>query len=346
MSLKVAIVGASGYTGVELLRLLINHPRVELTCVTSRQFEGLAISDVFPSLAGRCNLVFENLQAAQIAAKADFALTALPHQAAMAIIPDLLAAGCKVVDLSADYRLRDAAVYECWYQPHSSPELLPEAVYGLPELFRTQIPGKRLIANPGCYPTSVALALAPLLRRKLIRHDSLIVDSKSGTSGAGRGAKLGSLFCEVNEGFKAYAVASHRHTPEIEQTLSSLAGEDIVINFTPHLLPVNRGILSTCYASLQRPLTAEMVQDLYQDFYAGEYFVRVHPQGSLPNINQVRGSNYCDLGVVVDERTSRVIVISVIDNLVKGAAGQAVQNLNLLAGLEERTGLEGLAAIP
>ncbi|PNU19802.1 N-acetyl-gamma-glutamyl-phosphate reductase [Geothermobacter hydrogeniphilus] len=346
MNIKVAVVGASGYTGVELLRLLVGHPHTELVCVTSRQFAGQPVARVFPSLAGRCELVFENLAAAEIAARAEIVLTALPHQAAMAVIPDLLVAGCRVVDLSADYRLRDAAVYEHWYQPHSSPQLLAEAAYGLPELFREQVRPARLVANPGCYPTSVALGLAPLLRQGVIDPDSLIIDSKSGTSGAGRGAKLGSLFCEVNEGFKAYGVAGHRHTPEIEQTLSILSGREVKVSFTPHLLPVSRGILSTCYAASRQQLpTAELVE-IYRQFYADEYFVRVHPVGSLPNINQVAGSNYCDLGVVADERTGRIIVVSVIDNLVKGAAGQAVQNLNLLAGLPEQTGLEALSAFP
>jgi len=346
MNLKVAVVGASGYTGVELLRLLAGHPGVELTCVTSRQFEAQRVGEIFPSLAGRFDLVFENLAAEDISPRADFVLTALPHQAAMGIIPQLLEGGCRVIDLSADYRLRDADVYEAWYQEHSSPELLAEAVYGLPELFRDQISQARLVANPGCYPTSVALGLAPLLRKGLIDPASLIIDSKSGTSGAGRGTKLGSLFCEVNEGFKAYGVGHHRHTPEIEQTLSQLAGTAVMVNFTPHLLPLNRGILSTCYAAPKERLKTADVLALYRECYADEYFVRVHPQGSLPNINHVAGSNYCDLGVVVDERTGRVIIVSVIDNLVKGAAGQAIQNLNLLAGLPEQTGLEAMAAYP
>lgn len=346
MKLKVAVVGASGYTGVELLRLLIGHPLVEVTCVTSRQYQGQPVDRVFPSLAGRCGLFFENLTAGAIAQRADYVLTALPHQAAMGVVPELLEGGCRVIDLSADYRLRDASVYESWYQPHGSPHLLAEAAYGLPELYRDKIRKARLVANPGCYPTSVALGLAPLLKGGLIDPKTLIIDSKSGASGAGRGSKLGSLFCEVNEGFKAYGVASHRHTPEIEQTLSDLAGLDVVINFTPHLLPISRGILSTCYAGSTKSLLTADLLEVYQQFYAEEAFVRVHPAGSLPNINQVAGSNYCDLGMVVDERTGRVIVVSVIDNLVKGAAGQAVQNMNLVAGCDESMGLEALSAFP
>ncbi len=343
---KIAIVGASGYTGVELIRLLAGHPGVEISCVTSRQNAGEEISAVFPSLIGGSSLVCDPLDVDTVAEKADFIFTAVPHQTAMTVVPGLLAAGKKVVDLSADYRLRDAAVYEAWYQTHTSPELLGEAVYGLPEIYRERVRSARLVANPGCYPTSVALGLAPLLKEQLIDPATLVVDSKSGTSGAGRSAKLGSLFCEVNEGFKAYGVASHRHTPEIEQTLSELAGSPVVINFTPHLLPVNRGILSTGYASLKQFLSTAELVELYQDHYRNEPFVRVHPEESLPNVAFVRGSNYCDLGLVSDARTGRVIVISAIDNLVKGAAGQAVQNMNLMLGLDETAGLTALPVFP
>ncbi|BCR05441.1 N-acetyl-gamma-glutamyl-phosphate reductase [Desulfuromonas versatilis] len=344
--IKVAIVGASGYTGVELIRLLANHPQVEIACLTSRQNAGEQIAAVFPSLLERITLACDGSETGVVIEKADVVFTALPHQAAMAVVPDLLAAGKKVIDLSADYRLRDAAVYEAWYQKHSSPELLKEAVYGLPEIYREQVRCARLVANPGCYPTSVALALAPLLKRGLIDPASLIVDSKSGTSGAGRSAKVGSLFCEVNEGFQAYGVAKHRHTPEIEQTLGDLAGKPVMINFTPHLLPVNRGILSTCYASLQESRTTAELLAAFREEYADEPFVRVHPAGSLPNVAYVRASNYCDLGVVSDSRTGRVIVVSAIDNLVKGAAGQAVQNMNLMLGFEESAGLTGLPVFP
>lgn len=343
---RVAVVGASGYTGVELIRLLQAHPGVEITCVTSRQNAGEGIAAVFPSLLGRVDLVCDPVEPALIAAKADFVFTALPHQSAMEVVPELLAVGRKVVDLSADYRLRDVSAYEAWYAKHTSASLLAEAVYGLPELYRAQVAGARLVANPGCYPTSVALALAPLLGDGLIDPATLIIDSKSGTSGAGRSAKVDSLFCEVNEGFKAYGVASHRHTPEIEQTLSDLAGEKVVVNFTPHLLPVNRGILSTCYATLKvEKQTSELIET-FQQHYAGEPFVRVHPAGSLPNVAFVRGSNFCDLGVVSDPRTGRVIVVSAIDNLVKGAAGQAVQNMNLMLGFEESAGLTALPVFP
>ena len=336
---RIAVIGASGYTGVELLRLLSLHPDTQLVCVTSRQYAGQRVSDVFPSLQGSIDLIFEDLDPAGLAGRADLVFTAVPHQTAMGIIPALLDAGCRVVDLSADFRISDVEIYEEWYQEHTARELLVESVYGLPELFREGISAARLVANPGCYPTSVALALAPLLENALIDHKTLIVDSKSGTSGAGRVAKVDTLYCEVNEGFKAYSLPRHRHTPEIEQSLSRLAGESVRISFTPHLLPVNRGILSTCYASLTSMISFDTLQQLYLDKYAGEGFIRVLPKGKLPNIAQVRGSNFCDIGLSVDERTGRVIALAAIDNLVKGAAGQAVQNMNLMLGLPEETGL-------
>jgi N-acetyl-gamma-glutamyl-phosphate reductase len=336
---RIAVIGASGYTGVELLRLLSQHPEAELVCVTSRQYAGRSVSEVFPSLQGSLDLVFEDVDPAGLAGRVDLVFTAVPHQTAMGMIPELLEAGCRVIDLSADFRISDVSTYEAWYQEHTAPELLSEAVYGLPELFREQIPAARLIANPGCYPTSVALALAPLLEENLIDLTTLIIDSKSGTSGAGRAAKVDSLYCEVNEGFKAYSLPRHRHTPEIEQTLGVLAGTGVTISFTPHLLPVSRGILSTCYASLSNQVSLEGLHEAYLARYADETFVRVLPQGQLPNILQVGGSNYCDVGLAVDERTGRVIALAAIDNLVKGAAGQAVQNMNLMLSFPETMGL-------
>lgn len=344
--LKVAVVGASGYTGVELIRILVGHPEIEICSVTSRQHEGLPINQVFPSLSGFCTLVCESLDVTAIAKRADLVFTALPHKTAMEVVPGFLDAGCKVVDLSADYRLKDQAVYEQWYQKHSSPELFAEAVYGLPELYRDQLQSARLVANPGCYPTSVILGLAPLLEKQLINPQSLIVDSKSGVSGAGRGVKLGSLYCETNEGFKAYGIASHRHTPEIEQELSGLANGTIRLNFTPHLLPVNRGILSTCYADLLVDKSSEELIALFQQRYKNEPFIRMMPGGELPNIAFVRGTNFCDIGLVSDQRTGRVIVVTAIDNLVKGAAGQAVQNMNIICGFHESLGLGIVPTFP
>ncbi|MEA3465573.1 MAG: N-acetyl-gamma-glutamyl-phosphate reductase [Thermodesulfobacteriota bacterium] len=344
--IKVAVVGASGYTGLELLRLLARHPEVELTSITSRQYVGQEIAQVFPSLADIVTIDCDSVDTAKIASLADVVFTALPHKTAMEVVPDFLDGGCRVIDLSADYRLKDVALYEQWYQPHSNPELLSEAVYGLPELSRSEIAGARLVANPGCYPTSIALAVAPLLHHLIIDHRTLIIDSKSGATGAGRSAKTGSLFCEVDEGFKAYSIANHRHTPEIEQTLSGVAGEAVVVNFTPHLLPVNRGILSTCYANLSRSIDVASLKAMYKTFYENEPFVRIMPGDHLPNVAFVKGSNYADIGFVVDERTQRVIVVSAIDNLVKGAAGQAMQNMNIMLGFSEEMGLGSVPLFP
>lgn len=341
---RAAIVGASGYTGVELVRLLARHPNVTLAMVTSRQYAGKKISDVFPNLRGITDQVFENVAPEQLGACADVVFTAVPHQTAMEIVPGLIEAGKKVIDLSADFRIRDAAVYEQWYQPHSATGYLAEAVYGLPEIHREKIRGARLVANPGCYPTSVILGLAPLLKNKLIDPDTVVIDSKSGTSGAGRGASTATLFCEVADGFKAYKVGEHRHTPEIEQELSGLAGRSTVVSFTPHLVPMSRGILSTVYAkAIGNP---ENLHALYASFYAKEQFVRVCAPGTFPATQFVRSSNYCDIGIKFDPRTGRVVVVSVIDNLVKGAAGQAVQNMNILFGIPEQTGLEIVPLFP
>lgn len=345
--LKIAIVGASGYTGLELIRILHCHPGVAVTCLTSEQSAGKRISEVFPTLRGRCDIVLENLEPVRVAEKADIIFTALPHKAAMEVVPTFLKLGKKVIDLSADYRLSDPAVYGEWYEPHLNPENLKKAVYGLPEIRRDRIKGAQLVANPGCYPTSIILALAPLLKNGLIDLSSIIADSASGVTGAGRSAKVDSLYCEVNEGYKAYGVGgAHRHTPEIEQELSLLAGEQLKITFTPHLVPMDRGILSTVYATPEKTLNTATIAALYREFYDGEPFVRVLPSGSLPSTAYVRGSNCCDIAPLVDPRTGRIIVVSAIDNLVKGASGQAIQNMNLLCGFPEASGLEGLALFP
>lgn len=345
--LKVAIVGASGYTGVELLRILHCHPEVAITSVTSEQSAGKAISEVFPTLRSRYNLVLENLEPVRIADRADFIFTALPHKAAMEVVPTFLKLGKRVVDLSADYRLRDAKEYEAWYEPHMNPALLEQSVYGLPELRREKIAGADLVANPGCYPTSVILGLAPLLKKKLIDPATIIADSKSGVSGAGRSAKVDNLYCEVNEGFKAYGVGgAHRHIPEIEQELSLLAGKQLRITFTPHLVPMDRGILSTIYATPTGAVSSAELLELYRAYYQGEAFVRILPEGSFPSTSHVRGSNFCDIGLAVDKRTGRVVVVSAIDNLIKGASGQAVQNMNIMNGFPENLGLESLALFP
>lgn len=345
--LKVAIVGASGYTGLELIRILNCHPEVVVTCLTSEQSAGKRISDVFPTLRERCDILLENLEPVRIAEKADIIFTALPHKAAMEVVPTFLKLGKKVIDLSADYRLSDPAVYGEWYEPHLNPANLKKSVYGLPEIRRAKIKGSRLVANPGCYPTSIVLGLAPLLKKGLIDLFSIIADSASGVTGAGRAAKVDSLYCEVNEGFKAYGVGGvHRHTPEIEQELSLFAGEQVKITFTPHLVPMDRGILSTIYATAKKTITTEKIVKIYQDYYAGEPFIRILPKGNLPSTAFVRGSNFCDIAPLVDARTGRIIIISAIDNLVKGASGQAVQNMNIICGFPETMGLEGLAIFP
>lgn len=345
--LNVAIVGASGYTGLELIRLLDRHPEVRINCVTSEQSAGKRISDIFPTLRGRCDLLLEPLDSSAVNEKSDLVFTALPHQAAMAVVPDFLAAGKKVVDLSADYRLHDPEVYAAWYQPHINPELLPEAIYGLPELRRDKIRAARLVANPGCYPTSVILGLKPLIENRLIDLKTVIADSKSGTSGAGRSTKVESLYCEVNESFKAYGVGSlHRHTPEIEQEISELAGQPVALTFTPHLVPMDRGILSTLYATPLGDITTEELAELYGRTYRDEPFVRALPKGQFPSTAFVRGSNFCDISVTLDSHANRIVVVTAIDNLVKGASGQAIQNMNLVCGFPETTGLEGLAIFP
>lgn len=345
--LKVAVVGASGYTGIELIRILHNHPEVAVTSVTSEQSAGKRLSDVFPSLRNRYDTVLEPLDPEKIAAKADIIFTALPHKAAMTVVPTFLAAGKVVIDLSADYRLHDPKEYAAWYEPHQNPEFLDEAVYGLPEVHREVIAAARLVANPGCYPTSIILGLMPLLKEGLIDTASIIADSKSGVSGAGRGAKVDSLYCEVNEGFKAYGVGGvHRHIPEIEQEISLLAGKKTVISFTPHLVPMDRGILSTIYAVPVNPVTTAEIHALYEEHYDGEAFVRVLKQGEFPSTAFVRGSNFCDIGLTVDKRTGRIIVVAAIDNLVKGASGQAVQNMNIVCDFPETMGLELMPVYP
>lgn len=345
--LKVGIIGASGYTGVELARLLAGHPEVCLTAATSRQYAGKPMAEVFPNLRKRVDIVCENLGVDELIDRAEFFFCAVPHKTAMDIVPQLLAAGKKVVDLSADFRLHDAAVYEAWYQPHSSPQFLAEAAYGLPELYRDSVRKARLTANPGCYPTSAILPLTPLLRAGLIDPSTVIIDSKSGTSGSGRSANVGSLYCEVADGFRAYKVGGvHRHTPEIEQELSLAAGKPVTVTFTPHLLPISRGILSTIYATLTPAGRKADLHAVLNKAYDAEPFVRVLPAGTVPATQYVRGSNCCDIGIEVDKRTGRVIVLSAIDNIVKGASGQAIQNMNLMNGFDETTGLMGVPFFP
>ncbi len=345
--LKTAVVGSSGYAGGELLRILLLHPRVAVTAVTSEKSAGRPITSLFPHLLSVTDLVCEAFEPGAIAKKADFAFLALPHVAAQGAAYELHKLGVKVVDLSADYRLSDPAQYETWYEHcHQYPELLKHAVYGLPELHRRKIEQASLIANPGCYPTSAILGLAPLVKKRMIDPASIVIDSKSGVSGAGRSPSLAHHFPEVNEGLMAYKIGTHRHTPEIEQEISLLAGGQVTLSFTPHLVPMNRGILSTIYARLANETDTGRLHALYEEFYKKEPFVRVLPLGDFPNVRNVRGSNFCDIGVFADRRTGRAIVVSAIDNLVKGASGQAVQNMNLMMGFDETEGLKAAGLFP
>ncbi|HKZ59854.1 MAG TPA: N-acetyl-gamma-glutamyl-phosphate reductase [Candidatus Thermoplasmatota archaeon] len=340
---KCSVVGATGYTGTELVRLLSDHPEVRLVAATSRHFAGRRFTDMFPHLTQHINgLTFSAPEPETLARESDCVFLATPHGVSADIAAELLARNrdLLVIDLSADFRLKDPAAYAQWYgHPHTHPELLPQAVYGLPEIEGAHIRGARLIANPGCYPTSVILAAAPLLKAGLTDPASLIADSKSGVTGAGREPTMGTHFPEVNESMKAYGVTKHRHTPEIEQELGLIAGAPLFINFTPHLLPINRGILSTVYASNPKGLSKSDLLTVYHEFYKAAPFVRVYDQG-LPEIRHVRGSNFCDIGFEVDTRTKRIVLVSALDNLLKGAAGQAVQNMNIAFGFPETEGLK------
>lgn len=344
--IKIGIIGVSGYTGAELARILSNHPKVSLTVATSRQYAGKRLAEVFPHLQGVTDIVCQDIHIDNMPQQADIFFTAVPHKSAMAIVPHLLSAGKKVIDLSADFRLHNVKVYEQWYQPHTAQEYLAEAVYGLPELHRDQIKACRLIANPGCYPTSIILGLAPLLAANIIAPETIVADAKSGTSGAGRTAQTAALYCEVNDGFRAYKIGNHRHTPEIEQEISLLCNQNIALTFTPHLLPMSRGIYSTIYATSRQSLEDDELYQIYQDFYQDEPFIRLCQPGTYPATQFVRGSNFCDIGFKFDKRTNRIIIMSVIDNLVKGAAGQGVQNMNLLCGFPETAGLAALPLFP
>jgi len=344
---RAAIIGASGYTGSELLRLLAHHHDLTVSVVTSRQYAGKHVGDVFPHIGRRYgDLVFREPDIPAIAQDADVAFAALPHKTAMEAVDVLARAGIPVVDLSADFRFRDQSVYEKWYVPHIAPELLERSVYGLPELYREEIPKATIVGNPGCYPTGAILGLASLLSAGAVSSQGIVIDSKSGVSGAGRSPSPGTIYPETTDGIRAYGVLSHRHTPEIAEHLSRAAGETADVTFTPHLMPAIRGILSTIYARTTSPMKTEDILDIFQSAYAGEPFVRVLGPWTLPDTRWVRGSNYIDIGALVDSSGSRAIIVTAIDNLVKGASGQAIQNMNLLLGLSEDTGLSHIPLFP
>jgi N-acetyl-gamma-glutamyl-phosphate reductase len=345
---KVAIVGGTGYTGAELLRILARHPRAELAVITSRGEAGTAVADLFPHLRGRVDLRFCEPDLDTLGG-CDLVFFATPNGTAMRLAPELLGRGARIVDLAADFRLSDPAVWEAWYgMPHACPELLDEAVYGLPELNREAVRRARLVANPGCYPTAVTLGLVPLLASGAADPAWVIADAKSGVSGAGRKAETGLLMAEVGESFKAYAVKGHRHAPEIAQNLARFAGVAVNLTFVPHLLPMIRGIEATLYARLRDPAAwpAAELERLYMERYAGEPFVDVMPAGAHPDTRSVRGSNVCRIAATRQGSGDTAVVQSTIDNLVKGAAGQAVQNMNLMLGFEETLGLESIALLP
>ena len=345
--IKVGIIGATGYAGGELVRILMGHKEAEIVWYGSRSYIDQKYADVYRNMFqivdAKC--MDDNIEA--LADQVDVIFTATPQGFLASVINENILGKTKIVDLSADFRIKDVKVYEKWYGiEHKSPQFIEEAVYGLCEVNRDKVKGARLIANPGCYTTCSILTAYPLAKEGIIDMRTLIVDAKSGTSGAGRGAKVPNLFCEVNENMKAYGVASHRHTPEIEEQLGYASGENVTISFTPHLVPMNRGILATEYATLKKDVTGEEVKAIYDKYYADEKFVRVLKENELPETKWVEGSNYVDINFKIDPRTNRIIMMGAIDNLVKGAAGQAVQNMNLMFGLDEAEGLNLVPMFP
>ena len=336
---KVAIIGATGYTGLELLRILVGHPVVEVVEVTSESYTGKRLSDVFPGMRGMCDLELLSFDPQRVSEKADLAFVCLPHGASMKVTKELVSRGMRVIDLSGDFRFKDVSVYELWYKvTHEVPQLLEQAVYGIPEIFRDEIAQAQLVANPGCYATSVILALYPLLKQGFIRG-TVIADCKSGVTGGGRKLNQRFHFPECNESFMAYSVSGHRHNPEMEEVLKRATQMDVDVLFIPHLVPMNRGILSTLYVELAESVGIADVVNAYQEAYGDEPFVRVYPEGELPTTKDVRGTNYCDIGFVYRDDVKRLVVVSVIDNLVKGASGQAVQNMNVMLQIDETAGL-------
>ena len=344
--IKVGIVGGTGYTGVELLRLLAAHPEVEIQAITSRSEKGLPVADMYPNLRGHLDLAFSEPNMSVLTA-CDVVFFATPNGIAMTMARELVDAGVKVIDLAADFRIKDINEWSKWYgMEHACPELVEQAVYGLPEVNRAEIKKAQLIANPGCYPTAVQLGLLPLIENGLIETNNLIADAKSGVSGAGRGAAVGTLQAESSESFKAYGVAGHRHLPEIKQGLAIANKSDVGLTFVPHLVPMIRGIHATCYAKLKDINATAQLQSLYEKHYAHEVFVDVMPAGSFPETRSVKGANHCRIAIHVPQDGDTVVILSVIDNLVKGAAGQAVQNMNIMFGLNEEAGLTAIALVP
>ena len=344
--MRVGVFGASGYTGLELLRLLLPHPGFEVVAATSEQRAGTPVGEAFPALRGLTDLVFEAADPGAIAGRIDLAFTALPHAASAPTVAALRREGVRVADLSADYRLRDRALYEQWYGAHAEPEFVGKAVYGLPELYRDSLGGAELVAVPGCYPTSALLPLVPFLRAGTVEPRGIVVDAKSGVSGAGRSLDAGYLFAELDANAHAYKVAAHRHGPEMEQEASVAAGEEVRLTFVPQLIPTTRGILTSVHCRPRGGLDAAQAQQVLEEAWGDERFVRVLPQGETPKLQSVRGTNFCDVAAVVDARNDTLVLLAALDNLVKGASGQALQCANLMTGQAESTGLLGTTALP
>jgi len=343
---KAAVIGATGYTGQDLVRFLAGHPQAELTMLTSRQNQGVIYGQMFPAFRNIVNLRIDQMNFDKIAKSAEVAFLAMPHTESQAVAAELISRKLKVIDMSADFRFRKAAVYQRYYTEHRFPGLLRKAVYGLPEVYRSQLKKAELAANPGCFPTSVILGLKPLLERGLINPKSIIADSKTGISGAGRGAVVDFLFCEASASVRPYNIYKHRHQPEMVQELTRLAGRKVELTFVPHLIPASRGILSTIYVDFARKLTAARLEAIYLEAYAREKFIRVLPLGELPDIAKVKGSNYCDVGLSLAPDGKRGVISSAIDNLVKGASGNAVQTMNVMFGLPEDLGLNHIPLHP
>ena len=338
--IKAGIIGSTGYAGAELVRLLMGHKEVEIVWYGSRSYVDEAYASIYRNMFELVDAKCLDDNMDELSKRADVIFTATPQGFLASVVNEEILSHTKIIDLSADFRIKDVNTYEEWYKiEHKSPQFIEEAVYGLCEINREDIKKARLLANPGCYPTCSTLSIYPLAKEGLIDMNSIIIDAKSGTSGAGRGAKVANLYCEVNENIKAYGVANHRHTPEIEEQLSYASGKDVKLNFTPHLVPMNRGILITAYANLTKDISEEEIRDIYKKYYKDEYFVRVLNPGDCPETRWVEGSNFVDVNIKVDKRTNRVIMMGAMDNLVKGAAGQAVQNMNLMFGLDEKEGL-------
>ncbi len=345
--IKAGIIGSTGYAGAELAGLLLDHPEAEVVWYGSRSYVGEEYSSIYRNMFRMVDAKCMDDNMEELAAQADVIFTATPQGLCASLINDGILEKAKVVDLSADFRIKDVKIYEKWYGlEHKSPGYIGEAVYGLCEINREDVRKARLVANPGCYTTCSILTLYPLVKEGLVDVSTIIIDAKSGTSGAGRGAKVPNLFCEVNESIKAYGIASHRHTPEIEEQLGYACGEKVLLNFTPHLVPMNRGILATAYASLTKPVSSGEVRAAYEKYYGNEYFIRLLPEGVYPETRWVEGSNFVDINFKIDERTGRIIAVGALDNLVKGAAGQAVQNMNLMFGLPEAMGLGRVPMFP